>query len=104
MTHRTHPAEQHTGAVTLEGLVTSVACPTCHVAAGSRCITRSRKPATTPHSRRYDDLEQAAGITQNRAERRLAANGHSYGIDRQAEAGLLAAYATRIAHTAGGTR
>ncbi|MFE3762291.1 hypothetical protein ACFXPI_11060 [Streptomyces sp. NPDC059104] len=98
MTHRTDLAHRDEALqqVTLVDLVTTVTCPTCHAPAGSRCVTRTGKPAADSHNGRYDAVEQAAGITQSRADLRRSAGGFSYGIDRQAEAALLAAYAVRI--------
>ncbi|WP_327169540.1 hypothetical protein [Streptomyces subrutilus] len=86
--------------VTLADLVTTATCPTCHAPAGGRCVTRSGKPAADSHNGRYDAVEQAAGITQNRAALRRSAGGFSYGIDRQAETALLTAYAARLRPTA----
>ena len=80
-----------------EDLVNTVPCPTCHVGTGARCITRAGKSARDAHGRRYEALEQAAGITQHRAAVRsqTPTAWWSTGIDRKAEESLLAAYAAR---------
>jgi hypothetical protein len=86
----------------LDDLADTVACPTCHVAAGARCITRAGKPARESHGRRYEALEQAAGITQHRAAARREAEargGWVATLDRKTEDALLTAYAARIAET-----
>ncbi|MFI2037591.1 hypothetical protein ACH470_23530 [Streptomyces bottropensis] len=83
----------------LDDLADTVICPTCHVAAGARCITRTGKPAREPHGRRFDALKQAAGITQHRATARREAQARGYtsnGLDHKAEAAPLTAYAARI--------
>ncbi|MFF4839246.1 hypothetical protein ACFY2G_04185 [Streptomyces collinus] len=86
---------------TRDDLADTVICPACRAGRGARCITRSGKPARDWHGRRIDALEQAAGITQRRAddcrEMRL-------GVNHEAEQELLTAYATRIgAHVAAPT-
>ncbi|MCY0960847.1 hypothetical protein [Streptomyces sp. H27-H5] len=101
MAHRTEPnrAEEALPEVTIEDLVTTVTCPQCHVAAGSRCITRAGKPAREPHGRRFDGLEQAAGITEFRAAARREAEargGWLVTLDGKTEGALLTAYATRL--------
>lgn len=82
-----------------EDLTDTVTCPTCHVPTGARCITRAGKPAREPHGRRFEALEEAAGITQHRATRRREAQARGYtsnGLDHKAEEALLTAYAARI--------
>ncbi|MFI6371027.1 hypothetical protein [Streptomyces sp. NPDC050546] len=82
-----------------EALAVTVACPTCHVSTGARCVTRAGKPAREPHGRRVEALEQAAGITEHRATARRDAQARGYtsnGLDHKAEAALLTAYAARI--------
>ncbi|MET9555105.1 hypothetical protein [Streptomyces sp. NPDC006645] len=76
----------------------TVICPTCHVPAGARCITRAGKPARESHGRRFEALEQAAGITEHRATARRAqqARGAWPTLDSKAEDALLAAYADRL--------
>ncbi|MFE5851999.1 hypothetical protein ACFQ61_02065 [Streptomyces sp. NPDC056500] len=84
----------------LTDLVSSVTCPTCHVTAGIRCTTRAGKPAREQHGRRFDALDQAAGIAEHRAAARREAEargGWLVTFDRAAEAALLTAYAARIA-------
>ena len=78
----------------LEALADTVICPTCHVGAGARCITRAGRPARDPHGRRFGAVEDAAGITQHREGK--AREGWVIGLDRKAEAALLTAYAARI--------
>jgi hypothetical protein len=96
---RTAPTQPSPAAepLTLEDLIDTVICPACHVTAGARCATRAGKPAREPHGRRFEALEQAVGITQHRATVRsqTSAAWWSTGIDRDAEAALLAAYAAR---------
>lgn len=85
--------------LSLEDLADTVICPTCHVAAGARCITRAGKPARESHGRRFEAMEQAAGITQHRATARREKQARGYtsnGLDHKAEAALLTAYAARI--------
>ncbi|MEV7654640.1 hypothetical protein AB0O39_10760 [Streptomyces anulatus] len=81
-------------------LITTAICPTCHVAAGARCVTRAGKPAREPHGRRFEAFENAVGITQHRAavRREAEARGQwwSNGVDVEAEESLLAAYVARI--------
>ncbi|MGW6924449.1 zinc finger domain-containing protein [Streptomyces sp. NPDC054950] len=93
-----------TESLTLEDLVDTVICPTCRVTAGARCITRAGKPAREPHGRRFEAVEEAAGITQHRAAVRREAQAHgkwwSNGIDPKAEGALLAAYTARRAASA----
>ncbi|MEV7991576.1 hypothetical protein AB0O67_06580 [Streptomyces sp. NPDC086077] len=84
---------------TVEDLAVTVACPTCHVAAGVRCVTRAGKAAREPHGRRFEALEQAAGITEHRATAHREAEargGWVVALDRKAEAALMTAYAARI--------
>jgi hypothetical protein len=91
--------EDDAQAVDVEALAVTVACPTCHVAAGARCITRAGKPAREQHGRRFEALEQAAGITQHRAAARREAEargGWVATLDRKAEGDLMTAYAARI--------
>ncbi|WP_329148785.1 hypothetical protein OIU91_21260 [Streptomyces sp. NBC_01456] len=98
-THLAAPVEDDDQAVTLEDLADAVICPECHVAAGVRCITRAGKPAREPHGRRFEAMEQAAGITQHRATARREAQARGYtstGLDHKAEQALLTAYAARI--------
>lgn len=93
------PAEAPEAAPALGDLADTVACPACHVAAGARCVTRAGKPAREPHSRRFEALEQAAGITQHRATGRHEAQARgytSYCYDHKAEDALLTAYAARV--------
>ncbi|MEU0675097.1 hypothetical protein ABZ330_19820 [Streptomyces sp. NPDC006172] len=83
----------------LEDLADTVACPTCHAAAGARCTTRAGKPAREQHGRRYEALEQAAGITKHRAAARREAEARGGWVvahDRKAEDALLTAYAARV--------
>ncbi|WP_326797460.1 hypothetical protein OG946_20235 [Streptomyces sp. NBC_01808] len=83
----------------LEDLATTVTCPTCHVPAGARCTTRTGKPARESHGRRFEAVEQAAGITAHRAtaDREAQARGdRAPSLDRKAEQALLTAYAARI--------
>ncbi|MEU7039797.1 hypothetical protein AB0A77_01900 [Streptomyces varsoviensis] len=85
--------------LTMEDLTETVACPACHVAAGACCITRDGKPAREPHGRRFNAVEDAAGITQHRASARREAEargGWLACLDRKAEQSLLTAYAARI--------
>ncbi|MBT2449464.1 hypothetical protein J7F03_20705 [Streptomyces sp. ISL-43] len=101
MTHRTQlsQAEEALDQVTAEELVTTATCPTCHAPAGSRCITRAGKPAREPHGRRFEALEQAAGITAHRAAARREAEargGWVAALDRKAEGALLTEYAARL--------
>lgn len=81
-----------------DNLADTVTCPTCHVPAGARCITRAGKPAREPHGRRFEALEQAAGITRHRAtaRREQQARGAWPTLDGKAEGALLVAYAARI--------
>jgi uncharacterized Zn finger protein (UPF0148 family) len=81
----------------LEHLVGTVICPTCRVTKGVRCTTRAGKPARETHGRRFEALEQAAGITRHRATVRSQKPGAwwSNGVDRDAEAALLTTYAAR---------
>ncbi|WP_275463359.1 hypothetical protein [Streptomyces noursei] len=86
--------------LSLEDLTDTVICPTCHVAAGTRCVTRVGKPARAPHDRRFEAVEDAAGITQHRAAARREAEargGWLICFDRKAEGDLLTAYADRLA-------
>ena len=83
-----------------EDLVNTVPCPTCYVGTNTRCITRAGKPAREAHGRRYEALEQMAGITQHRAEARRKAQARGYtsnGYDHKAEQELLRAYGARLA-------
>ncbi|MFF4118980.1 hypothetical protein ACFY0P_36805 [Streptomyces sp. NPDC001714] len=85
--------------LSVEALVLTVVCPTCRVAAGARCITGASKLARESHGRRFEALEQAAGITQHRAAARREAEargGWLTCLDRKAEGDLLTAYAARI--------
>lgn len=93
-----HTEQARPESPTREDLAETVICPTCRVGVGARCLTRAGKPAAHPHDRRYEALEQAAGITEHRAAVRRAAPAHGIVcIDRKAEQELLAAYADRIA-------
>lgn len=80
---------------TIENLVTTVICPTCRVAVGARCVTRTGKPAREPHGRRFEAVEDAAGITQHR-KAQAGDRWWSTGVDRKAEETLLTAYAARL--------
>ncbi|APY88191.1 hypothetical protein DCW30_05770 [Streptomyces alfalfae] len=82
---------------TLDDLVATVICPACRVPVGARCVTRAGKPARESHGRRVEALEQAVGITQHRAAVRSQKPEAwwSNGVDRDAEAALLSAYAAR---------
>ncbi|MFD9853438.1 hypothetical protein ACFWXZ_14415 [[Kitasatospora] papulosa] len=91
-------AEQAAPVATLETLAVSLPCPTCHAAAGSRCVTRASKPARETHGRRFEAVEEAAGITEHRAAARreaTARGGWVVAFDRKAEDALLTAYAAR---------
>ena len=79
-------------------LALTLACPTCHAPAGARCVTRASKPARESHGRRFEALDQAAGITEYRAavRRKVEARGGWVTTDRKAEDALLMAYAARI--------
>jgi hypothetical protein len=84
---------------TLATLADTVACPQCGAPAGARCTTRAGKPAREPHGRRFEAVEQAAGITAHRAAARREAEARGGWVtahDREAEAALLTAYAARI--------
>jgi hypothetical protein len=101
MTHRTQLSqpEEAPRQVTLVDLELTVACPTCHTTAGKRCVTRAGKPAREQHGRRYEALEQAAGITEHRNAARREAEargGWLVTYDRKAENALLQTYAARI--------
>lgn len=101
MTHRTQLSqpEEAQEQVTLADLELTVACPACHATAGSRCVTRAGKPAREQHGRRYEALEQAAGVTEHRdaAQREAEARGGwVVALDRKAEDALFQAYAARI--------
>lgn len=78
--------------VTLEDLAVTIVCLACRAPAGRSCTTRAGKPARYPHGRRFEAVEDAAGITQHRT-----ATGHKApsGFDRAAEEALLASYAAR---------
>ncbi|CAL9529715.1 zinc finger domain-containing protein [Streptomyces sp. enrichment culture] len=92
-------AAERAEAATLDNAVTTVACPQCHAAAGTRCTTRTGKPAREPHGRRFGALEDAAGITQHPATERREAEARGklvVALDRKAEETLLAAYVARI--------
>ncbi|KUF19577.1 hypothetical protein [Streptomyces silvensis] len=82
-----------------DNLADTVICPFCRVGAGVRCITRAGKPARDVHGPRVKALEDAAGITQHRAERfrEADARGLAKTLDHKAEAALFATYAARIA-------
>jgi hypothetical protein len=101
--------EQHSPAaepLTYNALVDTVICPECRVAAGARCTTRSGMPAREPHGRRFEALEQAAGITAHRATVRSQRPEAwwSNGVDRDAEAALLASYAAGLDARTGAAR
>lgn len=83
-----------------DDLVTTVSCPTCRVGTDARCVTRAGKPAREAHGRRYEALEQAAGITAHRAKGKRESEARGYPLychDNKAEAELLATYAARLA-------
>ncbi|MFF0894724.1 hypothetical protein [Streptomyces sp. NPDC003278] len=90
-------AEQAAG-VTLDDAVTTVICPQCRVPAGARCVTRAGKPAREAHGRRFDALDDAAGITAHRAAVRREAEANRRWVTRDADAenALIAAYVDRI--------
>ncbi|APD18582.1 hypothetical protein SEA_PICARD_53 [Streptomyces phage Picard] len=94
--HAPEPAPQVVEPPHRGNLAETVACPACRVGVGAPCITRAGKPARDIHNRRVEALENAAGVTQLRAEMRRANNGLSIAIDHPAEAKLFAAYAARI--------
>ncbi|MFC8584208.1 hypothetical protein ACFUGD_06585 [Streptomyces sp. NPDC057217] len=94
--HNPEPAPQAAEPPHRGNLADTVACPACHVGVGAPCITRAGKPAREIHSRRVEALENAAGVTQHRAEQKRANGGLAYGINHAAESELFAAYAARI--------
>ncbi|WP_432194735.1 zinc finger domain-containing protein [Streptomyces sp. bgisy027] len=92
-------APEATPAVDLEALAVAVACPMCHAPAGARCTTHASKPAREPHGRRFEAVEDAAGITEHRAAARREAEargGWVVALDRKAEDALSTAYAARV--------
>ncbi|MFD7068499.1 hypothetical protein ACFV97_14890 [Streptomyces sp. NPDC059913] len=98
-----NPVEDDDQAVDLENLAVSLPCPTCHVATGARCVTRASTPARETHGRRFEAVEEAAGITRHRAAEERAAKARGGWVityNREAEAALLATYAARLAERA----
>ncbi|ALM38218.1 hypothetical protein [Streptomyces sp. FR-008] len=92
--------EQALAEATLDTLADTVACPQCNAPAGARCTTRAGKPARETHGRRFEAVEQAAGITAHRAAARREAEARGGWVvthDRAAEAALLTTYAARLA-------
>ncbi|MFF4706659.1 hypothetical protein [Streptomyces sp. NPDC001297] len=92
-----HPTVER--ALSLETLALTVACPTCRVLAGARCVTRAGKPARETHGRRFEAVEDAAGITEHRAAARREAEARGGWVithDRKAEGDLMTAYAARV--------
>jgi len=98
-----NPVEAADQVADLDTLADTVACPTCHAPAGTRCVTRTGTPARKTHGRRFEAVEEAAGITQHRAAEELAAKARGGWVityNREAEAALLATYAARLAERA----
>ncbi|MCX4987140.1 hypothetical protein [Streptomyces sp. NBC_00572] len=94
--HTPKPAPQVAERPHRGNLADTVACPACRVGVGAPCITRAGKPAREIHNQRIEALENAAGITQFRAEQKRANGGLSYGINHAVESELFAAYAARV--------